>query len=108
MALEAYRASLATNGGSKALRRDIDRLSADRTVSVIQIDNVADKQAAKVEAVVYVTKRSMDGVGLLSQLEQQLITLIPNSANRISFIADRAVLDLAELVSDTVRDLRRL
>jgi hypothetical protein len=99
---------LASRAESRNLGRGLARLNTNSSLCLAQVDAVADKQAAKVEATVYVAKRGMDGVGLLSQLEQQLTTLIPGSANRVSYVADRAVLDIAELVSDTVRELRRI
>ena len=103
-ALATYRGNTASRTESRALAQ----LNTNANLSLARIDAVADQQAAKVEAAVYVAKRGVEGVGLLSQLEQQLTTMIPGSANRVAYVADCAVLAIGQVVSDTVRNLGRL
>jgi hypothetical protein len=58
-------------------------------------------------AVGYVGKKAMQEVALISQLEQQLSTLVPLATSRLQAIGDITALSAAEIVSDTVRKVNR-
>lgn len=64
-------------------------------------------QAAKADAVTIVGRVAMHDVAMLSQLEQQLSQVVPIAVTRLQAIGDMASLGLAEIVSDTVRQLSR-
>jgi|GEM_PF-7134381 len=84
---------------SKALSRLDDRV----TVEVAGIEAEAELQATRVMAVSYVAKRAMHEVAMVSQLEQQLATLVPMATSRLQAIGDMMALDAADVVSNTVR-----
>jgi ABC-type iron transport system FetAB permease component len=86
---------------SKALSRLDDRV----TVGVAEIEAEAELQATRVMAVSYVGKRAMHEVAVVSQLEQQLATLVPMATSRLQAIGDMLALDMADVVGNTVRRL---
>ena len=84
---------------SKALSRLDDRV----TVGVAEIEAEAELQATRVMAVTYVSKRAMHDIAMISQLEQQLATMVPMATSRLQAIGDMLALDMADVVSNTVR-----
>lgn len=72
-----------------------------------EIEAQAELQVAKVQAVGYVCKRAMHEVAMVSQLEQQLATLVPMATARLQAMGDMAALDMADVVGDTVRKVSR-
>ncbi len=107
MSLTRYVSEVPTRE-ARNFSRGLEHLNMTNRFSMAKIDAVAVKRTAIVDAVVSVAKRGMEGVGLLSQLEQQMSAMIPGSTNRLAFIADRAVLAVGDVVSDTVREMRYL
>jgi hypothetical protein len=85
----------------KALTRLDDRV----TVGVAEIEAEAELQATRVMAVSYVGKRAMHEVAVVSQLEQQLATMVPMATSRLQAIGDMLALDMADVVGNTVRRL---
>ena len=85
--------------------RSLNDLDARRQLRVAQIEAAADIQALKVDAVVYVGKRAMHNVAMLSQLEGQLATLVPLATSRLQAIGDMTALAITDVVSDTLRRL---
>ncbi|MFL6164296.1 MAG: hypothetical protein ACJ74U_19005 [Jatrophihabitantaceae bacterium] len=74
-------------------------------VAVVQAE--ADIQAAKAGAVGFVAQRGMLEVAYLSQMEQTLGQTVP-LANRLRAIGDLATLGIAQIVTDSAFQLRRL
>jgi len=101
--------------GSASVSRRSDRLSgrvlaqieAETDIGLARIESAAELQVARVMAVGCVGKQAMHEVALISQLEQQLATLVPMATGRLQAIGDMMALDAAEIVSDTVRQVRR-
>jgi hypothetical protein len=90
----------------RTVGRELERLEARGLVQRAAIEQQADLQVARVQAIGYVGKHAMHEVALLSQLEQQLASLIPSAAGRLQGLDDIAALAMADVLSDTVRRVR--
>ena len=64
----------------RAASRFEQRTYAQTRIALAQIEQAADLQAARVEAVAYVGKQGMQAVAFVSQVEQQLAQLVPLAA----------------------------
>jgi IS30 family transposase len=90
----------------RTVSRELDRLEARGQIQTAAIEQQADLQVARVQAIGYVGKHAMHEVALLSQLEHQLAALIPSAAGRLQGLDDIAALAMADVLSDTVRRVR--
>lgn len=90
---------------SRQVNRTLGTLDAQTRLEAAHIKQAAELQAVRAHAVAYVGKRAMHDVALLSQLEHQLSALVPMAAGRLQAIADMTSLGVAEVVSDTVRQV---
>lgn len=91
---------------NRRLTRSLDNLEAATRLDIARIEAAADIQAVRADAVTYVGKRALHDVGLLTRLEQQLALMVPMASGRLQAIADITALALAEVVSDTLRQVR--
>jgi hypothetical protein len=87
---------------SRYAGRALSRLDDRVTVGVAEIEAEAEMQATRVMAVSYVGKRAMHEVAVVSQLEQQLATMVPMATSRLQAIGDMLALDMADVVGNTV------
>lgn len=91
---------------SRRLTRSLDHLEAGTRLDIARIEAAADIQAVRADAVTFIGKRAMRDVALLTQLEQQLALMVPLASPRLQAIGDITALALAEVVSDTLRQVR--
>lgn len=91
---------------SRQLTRNLEALEAGLRQEIARIEVAAEVQAVRVAAVVGVGKRALQEVALLTQVEQQLATLVPLATTRLQAIGDVTALAVAEVVSDTQRQVR--
>lgn len=91
---------------SRQLNRSLGTLDARTRLEAARIEQAAELQAVRADAVAYVGKRALHDVALVSQLEQQLASLVPVAAGRLQAIGDMTSLAVAEVVSDTLRQVR--
>ena len=91
---------------SRRMARELERVEAGTQLGVARIDQAAELQAVRIQAVGYVGKRALHEVALVSQTEQQLAALVPIAAGRLQAIGDMTALSLADVVSDTLRKVR--
>lgn len=99
---------MGTGGGLlSGASRTVARLEAETQVGLARIGQVAVLQTLRVETVACVGRRAMFETALLTQAEQSLASLVPLAASRLQAIADLATLGIAEVVSDTVRQVTR-
>jgi len=84
---------------------DPGRCAATR-LEIARIEAAADIQAVRADAVTYAGKRAMHDAALLTRLEQQLALMVPMASGRLQAIADITALALAEVVSDTLLQVR--
>ena len=73
---------------------------------VAETRHTATRQAAKIDAVTYVGEIGMGRVAFLSDREQHLARLCPIATSRLEAIANLTALGIAEVVADTVREVR--
>lgn len=102
--------SLATIGNSRLARqtnRELSRLDARTTVGVARIEAQAELQLSKVHAVAQVGRGAMQDAALLSQVETQLATAIPQCSGRVAGIADMTTVAMSEIVLDSARRIGR-
>jgi len=106
--------SLVPAGGNSVVRREsrvtgraLARIEARTEIGLAEIESQAEQQAARVMAVGYVGKRAMQEVAMVSQLEQQLATIVPMATSRLQAIGDMVALECADVVSETVRRVSR-
>lgn len=91
---------------ARATSRELARLDHQTTVQLAGIEQAADLQAAKADAVAYVGRRGMQAVALVSDLEGKLGQLCPLAVSRLQGIADMTALSIAEVVVDSAREVR--
>ena len=101
------RNSTVTRRPSVITGRALARLDNQTELGIAEIEAKAELQVTRVMAVGYVGKKAMQEVALISQLEQQLSTLVPLATSRLQAIGDITALSAAEIVSDTVRKVNR-
>lgn len=103
--LTLLRAGIAARG-DKLVARGVERLERESSLELARIEHEAIVQNGRIRAVGDVASAGMREIALVSALEAQLISLTPHAAERIQFVADRAAIDMAEVVSETVRRVR--
>jgi len=87
--------------------RALVRLDAQTQLGLAAIESRADMQEARVMAVGHVGRTAMQEVALLSQVEQQLSTIVPSATTRLQGITDIIALQIVEIVADTKYELYR-
>ena len=92
---------------SRFASRAVARIEAQTEIELSEIEAQTELQAARVTAVAYVGERAMHEVAMISQLEQQLASLVPMATSRLQAIGDVVALAAAEVVVDTVRKVSR-
>jgi hypothetical protein len=88
---------------SRQASRALARIDTKTEVGLAEIESQAELQVARVMAVGYVGKRAMHEVAMISQVEQQLATLVPMATSRLQAIGDMVAIEAADIVADTVR-----
>lgn len=91
----------------RGMSRTLSRIDADTEVSLAIVESKAEVQAAKTMAVSYVGKRAMHEVAMVSQLEQQLASVVPMATSRLQAIGDMVALAAAEVVAETLYRVNR-
>ena len=87
--------------------RPLARMESRHLVRQTAIQNEGELQVERVHAVGYVGQQGMQVVAMVSQMEANLATLVPASVSRLQAIADLISLEVADVVSQTVRKVCR-
>lgn len=85
--------------------RDLARLAQSTDLAVARTQAVAEVEVSKLDAIQQVSARAMQGVALVSQLEQQLSQVVPIAASRLQAVGDMHALATAEVVAQVPRRL---
>lgn len=85
--------------------RELARLSDQTDVALARLAAGAEVEGGKLDALDYLSGRAMQGVALVSQLEQQLSTAVPIAHSRLQAIGDMHALASAEVVASAPRRL---
>ncbi len=91
---------------SRQLARSAAQLDARTQLTITRIEQAADVQATKTDAIAYVARRGMQNVAMITRLEASLATLVPMASGRLAAIGDMASLSIAEVVNDTAHRVR--
>lgn len=83
--------------------RELSRLSQSTELAVADRMAVAQVECAALDAIQQVAGRAMQGVALVSQLEQHLSAIVPEAEHRLRAIGDIHALASAEVVSRAPR-----
>ena len=94
-------------GTDRKLARLEAKTELETRASLMRLEQIADIQTGRIQAVAYVGKQGMEAVALVSQVEQQLAQIVPLATSRLQAIADVTALGVAEVVVDTVRRVNR-
>lgn len=85
--------------------RDLVRLSRQTDFALARTNAKAECEVAKLDAMQGIAGRAMQGVALVSQLEQQLATSVPMATSRLQAIGDMHALASADVVASAPRRL---
>lgn len=85
--------------------RELSRLTSSTDLAVAQTQFIADREIATLDAVQQITGRAMQGVALVSQLEQHLSMVAPEAEARLRAIGDIHAISSAEIVARAPRRL---
>lgn len=85
--------------------REISRVVANTEVAVVHTAAIAQVESAKLDALTALTGQAMQGVAMVSQLEQSLVAAVPHASGRLQAIADMHALSSAEVVAGAPRRL---
>lgn len=91
----------------RRVSRGLSQLDGQAVLEHARIEQLAELQAAKVEAAAQVGGRAMQAVAVVTQLEQQLAQTVPLATSRLQAIGDIVSLAATEIVIDTTWKLRR-
>jgi hypothetical protein len=98
-----------TSGGFREDRRvgrELAKLDAQSRLALAHVEASADVQVARVHRLAYVGKQALHAAALVSEVEQQLCRVVPEASGRLTAIGDITALGLAEIVTDSVRQVR--
>jgi len=92
---------------NRVVGRELARLDAQARMSLARVEGAANVQTARVQGVAYVGRQALHAAAMVSETEQQLCRMVPEAAGRLGAIADITALGLAEIVTETVRQVSR-
>jgi hypothetical protein len=92
---------------SRGVGRALAQREQHQLIALADIHHQADLQAEIVDAVGYVGQRGMYVVALSAQAEELLVGMVPHAAGRLQFIGDVVALQVADVISQTVRRVSR-
>lgn len=88
--------------------RAISRVQGATSLDIARIDRVEELQKARLQALGSVTRSAMFEAQIVSKIEIALSdTMPPLMVTRLRAIAEVGVIGMAEIVSDTVRQVSR-
>jgi hypothetical protein len=85
--------------------RELGRLSQSADLALARTNAAVELELARLDGLQQVAGRAMQGVAMVSQLEQQLAQLVPIAASRLQAIGDMHALASAEVVAQATRRL---
>lgn len=103
--LERYtNGATAPSGWSKA-GRDLARIVTGTELAVVRVAAQATVENARLDAIDGVAARGLQGVAMVTQLEQQLAQAVPLAASRLQAIGDMHALATAQEITSFTRRL---
>ncbi len=96
---------MATSSSSSRQGRAISKVVRGAELAVVKTAAAAHIETARLDAIDTVTSRALQGVALVSQMEQQLAQSVPIAASRLQAIGDMHALATASQVASFARRL---
>jgi hypothetical protein len=85
--------------------RELARIGQATEIAVARTIAIAEVETAKLDALDQIAARALQGVGLVSQLEQQFSQIVPIAATRLQAVGDMHALASAGVVAQAPRRL---
>lgn len=92
---------------SRIAGRALARIDSQTDVGLAKIQQAAELQVERVQAIGYVGQQGMQVVALVSQMEGNLATLVPMATSRLQAVGDLISLEVVDVISQTVRRVSR-
>lgn len=86
--------------------RDIARIVSRSELAVVRTAAAAHEEDTRLDAIDHIAGRALQGVAMVSQLEQQLAQSVPIATTRLQAIGDMHALTVASEVTSFPRRLR--
>ena len=86
--------------------RELTRINDQLDIAVAVTTAKTEVELTNLDGLQAVTTRAMQGVAMVTQLEQQLSTAVPLAASRLQAIGDMHALASADVVASASRRLR--
>lgn len=86
--------------------REVSRIVSSADLDVIRVAARAHVDHARLDAIDTIAARAMQGVALVSQLEQQLAQAVPLATTRLQAVGDMHALASVEVVAAMARGSR--
>ncbi len=90
---------------ARATSRALAQLTKQTEIAVAHVASATAVETATLDGLEIVAGRAMQGVAMVSQLEQQLAQAVPLAASRLQAIGDMHALASANVVSSASRPL---
>lgn len=103
--IQRYRPQSPASSSRSRTGREIARIAVQADLAIARSNAIADLELAKLDALQIITGRAMQGVALVSQLEQQLSSAVPLDTIRLQAIGDMHALASADVVASAPRRL---
>jgi hypothetical protein len=98
---------LAEPWAMRSTSKALARMDSRQVLKQTAIEHESELQVDRVQAVGYVGQQGMQVVAMVSQMESNLATLVPAAGSRLQAIGDLISLEVADVVSQTVRRVCR-
>jgi len=92
--------------GISRASRELNRISDTVDVEVAATVAKTEVECSNLDGLQAISTRAMQGVAMVTQLEQQLSTAVPLAASRLQAIGDMHALASADVVASAPRRLR--
>jgi hypothetical protein len=99
--IERYR----QRGSMNRVHREFARIADRADIECVITQAKAEIEVAKLDGLQAIAGRAMQGVALVSQLEQQLAQTVPIAASRLQAIGDIHALATADVTASAARRL---
>ena len=96
---------MATSSSSSRQGRAISKVVRGAELAVVKTAAAAHIETARLDAIDTVTSRALQGVALVSQMEQQLAKSVPIAASRLQAIGDMNALTMVNEIASFARRL---
>ncbi len=102
-AIEPYAGAGALSAPSRQLSKAMARLGQSTDLTIATVNAQTDIEAAQLDGLQMLAGRAMQGVAMVSQLEQQLSDMVPLAHSRLQAIGDMHAMASADVLARAAR-----